>query len=438
MTNIRALAAQALAPLLRHQGSLKTLMPAALDNCPERDRALLQNLCYGVMRYQPQLSRVSRQLLKKPFGARDYDVLALLWVGLFQLEHLRIPEHAAISETVDATDALKKSWAKGLINATLRRYQREAEQLKAKLSEDEIYQYNHPQWFISKLQHNWPDQWQQILQQNNESAPMTLRVNRSRVSRETYLDELFDEGTSAQVTTFSNDGIQLETPCDVYSLPGFHEGEVSVQDEAAQLSAELLDLGPGHRFLDACAAPGGKLCHALENQPHLASATAIELEASRATRIADNLERIRQEANVIVGDASRQDWWNGEAFDRILVDAPCSATGVIRRNPDIKYLRKGEDIATLSNLQLAVLKNCWQMLAAGGRLVYATCSIFPQENERLLKRFFAEVTDATHIPIDADWGIECDYGRQLFPQANGHDGFYYAVLEKQLDSEARS
>ena len=430
MTNVRSLAARTLAPLLRHQGSLKTLMPAALAECPERDRGLLQQLCYGVMRHQPQLSRISRTLLKKPFGPRDYDVLALLWVGIYQLDHLRIPEHAAISETVAGTESLAKHWAKGLLNAVLRRYQREFELIQADLADDPIYRYNHPEWFIEKLKHNWPEHWQQVLEQNNLHAPMTLRVNPAQSSRDDYLTMLTDDGIEASACAFSRHGIQLAQPCDVEDLPGFHEGEVSVQDEAAQLSADLLDLQPGQRLLDACAAPGGKLCHALELQPDI-DATAIELEQSRVGRIHDNLSRLGLNANVLVADAAENGWWDGQAFDRILVDAPCSATGVIRRNPDIKYLRKGEDVASLSNIQLAVLNNCWQMLAPGGRLVYATCSIFPQENERLIGRFMKQADDATLVTIDAEWGEPRPAGRQLMPQAGGHDGFYYAVLEKR-------
>lgn len=429
MTNVRTLAARTLAPLLRHQGSLKTLMADALAQCPERDRGLLQQLCYGVMRHQPQLSRISRTLLKKPFGPRDYDVLALLWVGIYQLDHLRIPAHAAISETVGGSESLAKHWAKGLLNAVLRRYQREHEQILEKLADDPVYRYNHPEWFIEKLKHNWPEHWQQILEQNNLNAPMTLRVNPAKSSRDDYLAMLNEAGIDARACDFARHGIQLLHPCDVDDLPGFSDGEVSIQDEAAQLSGELLALEPDQRLLDACAAPGGKLCHALELQPTL-DATAIELEQSRVGRIHDNLARLDLTADVKVADAAQQDWWDGQPFDRILVDAPCSATGVIRRNPDIKYLRKGEDIKALSDIQLAVLNNCWQMLKPGGRLVYATCSIFPQENERLLNRFIKQTDDALQLPIDAAWGEARPYGRQLMPQADGHDGFYYAVLEK--------
>ncbi len=432
--NIRILAAETLAPLLRHQGSLNAVLPAALERCPERDRPLLQQLCYGTMRDFHRLNLLATQLLRKPFQARDYDIRALLLLGLYQLRSLRIPAHAALHETVAACTGLQKSWAKGLLNGTLRHYQREAERLEAALSQREAWQYNHPDWLISKLRHNWPEHWQQILAGNNaEPAPLTLRINRQQCSRDAYLRQLAAEGTEAQATPFSPDGISLAQACDVDSLPGFREGACSVQDEAAQLAVGLLDLQPGQRVLDACAAPGGKLCHILEAQPQLAAVEAVELEARRLPRIEENLARIGLRATLHLGDAAATDWWDGQPFDRILLDAPCSATGVIRRNPDIKYLRKGEDIQPLTEIQWAILRNCWQLLKPGGRLVYATCSIFPQENERLIGRFIQQQPDALHKPIDAAWGLERPLGRQLFPSPGGHDGFYYAVLEKTAD-----
>ncbi|MBY4677728.1 16S rRNA (cytosine(967)-C(5))-methyltransferase RsmB [Marinobacterium arenosum] len=433
-TNLRALAASTLAPLLHHQGSLKSQMASALAQCEPRDRALLQAICYGVMRYQPQLAALSKLLLKRPFKARDLDVRALLWVGLYQLEHLRVPPHAAISETVAAAETLGKGWAKGLLNAVQRRYQRERNTLYEQLQSEPSFRYNHPGWLIDKLQHNWPDHWQQILEQNDHNGPMTLRVNVARISRDDYLQQLQEAGIAARPCRFAKQGLTLAEPCDVSVLPGFDDGLVSVQDEAAQLAGELLQLEPGQRLLDACAAPGGKLCHALELQSGLADTVAVELDAGRAERIEQNLERLDLQAALVIGDASSDDWWDGTAFDRVLVDAPCSATGVIRRNPDIKYLRRSEDIKALADLQLAVLSNSWRMLKPGGRLVYATCSIFPQENERLVQRFLKQTDDACHCPIEADWGLPCDTGRQLLPQRDGHDGFYYAVLEKAKKS----
>lgn len=428
--NIRAIAARALGPVIARKESLNTALPRALEQCQENERALLQQFCYGTMRFLSRLETLAKHLLKKPFKPQDQDIYALVLLGLYQLLEMRIPAHAAISETVEAASQLNKDWAKALLNAILRRLQREQDELLESLSAQDEFNYIHPQWMIAKLQHNWPDQWIDILEQNNQQPPMTLRVNRRQTDRENYLQQLSNSGIAASATPYSNVGIQLETPVDVSSLPEFDSGSVSVQDEAAQLSGVLLDLQAGQRVLDACAAPGGKLCHILEHQPDLDHVTAIELEDNRALRIQENLTRLQLTAEVIVADAATKDWWDGTTYDRILVDAPCSATGVIRRNPDIKHMRQSEDIKALAELQLAILQNCWQMLKQGGRLVYATCSVFPQENERVIERFIKSQTDANHLPIEASWGIERPFGRQLFPQTEGHDGFYYAVLVK--------
>ncbi len=436
--NVRALAAQVLAPLLRQHGSLSTHLPDHLAHCPERDRALLQQLCYGTMRELFRLEQLAKRFLRKPFKQQDLDIQALLLIGLWQLRSSRIPAHAALNETVDACTALNKSWAAKLLNAILRRFQRERDEAEQALASDEMFQWNHPQWMISKLQHNWPDHWQSILQANDTQAPMTLRVNKRLLTREAALQKLADASIFAEPCPFSADGIRLNKATDVADLPGFAEGELSVQDEAAQLAAGLLDLSDKQRVLDACAAPGGKLCHLLEHNAHLQDVVAIELEPERAQRIHDNLHRLglQLECEVLTNDATSRDWWNGHLFDRILIDAPCSGTGVIRRHPDIKLLRRGEDIAALAHVQLNILANLWTMLKPGGRLVYATCSIFGQENERVIERFLQQQSDALHKPIDAEWGEARPFGRQLFPQIDGHDGFYYAVLDKQVDDKS--
>lgn len=435
--NVRALAAQVLAPLLRQHGSLSTHLPAHLAHCPERDRALLQQLCYGTMRELFRLEQLANHFLRKPFKQQDLDIHALLLIGLWQLRSSRIPAHATLNETVDACAALNKPWASKLLNAILRRYQREQKQVEEALAQDAAFQWNHPQWMISKLQHNWPEHWQSILQANDQQAPMTLRVNNRLLTREKALQKLQEADIPATACQFSDDGIGLGSPCDVSALPGFTEGELSVQDEAAQLAAGLLAAENGQRVLDACAAPGGKLCHLLEQNTHLQDVIAVELEPERGQRIHDNLHRLGLQlgCEVLTADASSQDWWDGQLFDRILIDAPCSGTGVIRRHPDIKLLRRGEDIAALASVQLSILNNLWSMLQPGGRLVYATCSIFGQENERVIERFIKQHPDAIHQPIDAPWGEARPFGRQLFPQPDGHDGFYYAVLDKQVDDK---
>ena len=428
--NIRALAAEVVGDILNHHGSLKACLPEALDRCPANERPLLTQLCYGVMRDYHTLNVIAAQLFNRPIKPRDYDIRALVLIGLYQLRELRIPEHAILNETVEATYQLDKEWARKLVNAVLRRYTRERDSLDACIEKSEPATYKHPDWMIQKLKGNWPDHWQSILEGNNHQGPLTLRINTALVSRETYLAQLAEAGLEAEATEHSPQGIRLAQSTLIPELPGYNEGWFSVQDEAAQLAGQLLPVPENGRVLDACAAPGGKLTHLLELHP-TADVTAIELEPRRMAKVEENLERLGLNAGLIVGDASSSDWWDQKLFDAILVDAPCSAVGVIRRNPDIKYLRKNEDIGQLANTQLAVLNNLWGMLAPGGTLVYATCSVFTQENERLIARFLKQDNiDAEHQSIDAAWGLERDYGRQLFPQTQSHDGFYYAVLKK--------
>lgn len=409
------------------------MLPEALAMCPEQDRALLRQLCYGTLRDFYRLDAIAGALLKRPFQLKDLDLHALLLIGLYQLRSLRTPAHAAVSETVDGTRELNKEWAGKLLNAVLRRYQREHETIETALEQDERFRWNHPLWMIDKLRHNWPDHWQAILSANDVQGPMTLRVNKRLLTTEGALEKLTDNGLPAERSPFAHDAITLPEAVDTTRIPGFDQGMFSVQDEAAQLACELLDLRPGQRLLDACAAPGGKLCHLLESAPSLAEVVAVEMEPSRLERVRDNLERLKlsHECILHLGDAGARDWWNGVPFDRILIDAPCSGTGVIRRNPDIKLLRRNEDILGLANLQMNLLENLWGLLAEGGRLVYATCSIFPQENERIIERFVKLHADARVMPVPLGCGVERPYGRQLFPIKGGHDGFYYAILTKE-------
>ena len=434
MTDVRLAATQILTSLLQQQGSLSSLLPDYLKQVSARDTGLLQQLVYGTTREYFRLDALTQYLLKKPFQAKDADLQACLLIGLYQLRELRIPEHAVIHETVELAKRLNKEWATGLINAVLRRYQREAVELDQQLSQQsDLYHWNHPEWMVTKLQHNWPDHWQQILIQNDIRAPMTLRVNKHLLTTETFHSKLAEEGIHAQLGQLSAQAIILEEPMDVLDIPGFDLGECSVQDEAAQLSAALLDVQPGERVLDACAAPGGKLCHLLEHHANSAAQVdAVELNPLRIPRIRENLNRLQlsEYCRVFEGDASSQDWWDGVAYDRILVDAPCSGSGVIRRNPDIKLLRQNEDLLKLATLQMAILENLWQILKPGGTLLYATCSIFPQENERIIERFCKQHTDALHEPLAISIGLVRPYGTQFFPQLNSHDGFFYAKLIK--------
>ena len=431
MANPRLLAAQALTSVLEHKGSLASSLPKALEAAEHGDRALIQQLCYGTCRHFPQLELIAEQLLHKPMKPQDQDIYALILMGLYQIKAMRTPDYAAVDATVQAAKASGKRWADKLINGVLRSYIRGGKDLEEVLSEHESYCYNHPQWFISKLSNHWPDLWQDILAANDPQAALTLRVNTSKISRDDYMAALTEAGHSAKKCQYSDVGVQLDKPSDVVKLPGFEEGWFSVQDEAPQLCTQMLELSPSLHVLDACAAPGGKTCHLLEAQDM--SVVAVELEERRIQRMEDNLFRMDLQAEIICADASEpEQWWDGKAFDRILLDAPCSATGVIRRNPDIKMLRSSEDVLELAQLQLKLLTNLWPLLKPGGFLLYATCSVLRQENDRLVKRFLKQQEDAVHIPIEADWGLKLEVGRQLFPNPSSHDGFYYAKLQKPL------
>jgi 16S rRNA (cytosine967-C5)-methyltransferase len=429
--NPRLAAARALAAVLSGKASLNSSLPAQLDKVEDRDRGLTQDLAFGTARWQPRLDLLAAQLLQKPFKAADADVQALLLVGLYQLFYTRIPAHAAIGETVGCADKLKKPWAKGLLNAVLRRAQREGEALLAGMERDPVVRTAHPRWLQKALKAFWPEQWEAICAANNAHPPMILRVNRRHHSRDAYLALLTKTGVGASACQFSRDGIVLTEACDVRSLPGFAEGWVSVQDEAAQLSADLLELAPGQRVLDACCAPGGKTCHLLEAEAGLAHLVAIDLEAKRLTRVRENLDRLQLDAELIACDArDTASWWDGKPFQRILLDAPCSATGVIRRHPDIKLTRQADDIPALAALQGELLDALWPTLEVGGMLLYATCSSLPTENTEVIEAFLARTPGARELDLATEAGIRQPHGRQLLAQEGGHDGFYYAKLIK--------
>lgn len=429
--NPRLAAARALAAVLNGKASLGSSLPPLLDKVEPRDRSLAQDLAFGTARWQPRLQLLADKLLQKPFKAADRDVEALLLIGLYQLLHTRIPAHAAIGETVACVDKLKKSSLKGLLNAVLRNAQREHAAIFAELERDPVLHTAHPRWLQKRLKADWPEQWHAICAANNEHPPLLLRVNRRHGSRDDYLAELRSAGIDAEACSYSRDGIRLLAPCDVKTLPGFAEGRVSVQDEAAQLAADLLDLAPGQRVLDACAAPGGKTCHLLEAQPDLAEVIALDLEPGRLARVQENLDRLQLKATLIAADGrATKVWWDGKPFQRILLDAPCSATGVIRRHPDIKLTRQADDISALAQLQGELLDALWPTLEVGGVLLYATCSVLPQENSDNIAAFLARTPGARELDIAGPFGLKPAHGRQLLPQVDGHDGFYYAKLIK--------
>jgi 16S rRNA (cytosine967-C5)-methyltransferase len=423
---MRAVAAQVM--LAVEQGrSLSQCLPPALNRLAETDRPALQALCFGTCRWFFQLDDELQGRLKKPLKPADRVIHHLMLVALFQLRHSERASYAVLNETVEACRALDKPHLTGLVNAILRAAEREG----APGVTSDYLRFAHPPWMVEKLRHNWPDDWPSILEANNTQAPMTLRVNARRFTREAYLDLLSDAGIEARATSFAPHGLQLASPVPVERLPYFADGAVSVQDEAAQLCTTLLDLAPGQRVLDACAAPGGKTCAILEACEDLSEVVAVDESADRLPRIEENLARLDLNARVQQADAAQtDDWWDGQAFDRILLDVPCSATGVIRRHPDIKLLRRESDIVPLAGIQLGLLNALWQTLKPGGRLVYATCSVFPQENHRIIRRFLKQTDHAALLEPDLLWGRDTGAGRQLLPTPQSHDGFFYAVLEK--------
>lgn len=430
--NTRSLAARVVSQVVAEGQSLTAALAPALTQIGGRDRGLLRELCYGTLRWYSQLQYLLRRLLDKPLKPSEREVHALLLVGLYQIIHLRVPDYAAVSEAVAAARGLKKSWAAGLVNAVLRNFQRRRIALLADLEQDKASLSAHPLWLLQRLQEDWPTDWPAVVIANNARPPIGLRVNLARLSRQAYLDRLAAAGFEALPTLFGSAGITLAQACEVDDLPGFREGLVSVQDAAAQLTVELLDLQPGLRVLDACAAPGGKTCHILESEPHLGHLLALDVDAERLHRVSGNLERLNLSAQLAVGDAGAPEhWWDGLPYDRILLDAPCSATGVIRRHPDIKVLRQAADIAPLARRQRLLLERLWPLLTPGGMLVYATCSLLKQENELVIADFLAAQADADEQDIAAPWGRPALHGRQILPGEGGMDGFFYARLSKR-------
>lgn len=429
--NLRGCAAQVLSKVIHDGQSLTAALDATLPKLKDgQDRAFVQALCFGVIRHYFELDFVLRQLMNKPLKPKDTDIRALLLTGLYQLSHMRVKAHAAVSETVAATS--HKPWSKSLVNAILRQYLRDAESLRQACAEDEQARQNHPDWMIRLIEDCWPDQTAQILAANDQAPPMALRVNLRRTSRDVYLARLNTDGIAAQAMTCCGTAIMLDQPLGVEQLPGFADGLVSVQDSAAQLAAELLDAQPGQRVLDLCAAPGGKTAAILERQPLLQSMLAIDVDEHRLQRVAENLSRLRLSAETLAADASQltPSELGERTFDRILLDAPCSGFGVIRRHPDIKLLRRESDIAALEALQAKILDAAWKLLAPNGILLYATCSILKQENEAQIGAFLQRHTDAREINIQAGWGESRPHGRQILTGTLQMDGFYYAKLHK--------
>lgn len=425
----RANAARVIAEVMQQHRSLNGVLSNALLALPENERSLCQQICYGVIRWQPQLQAIAAQLIKKPLKKKDGDISALLLCGLYQLRAMRIPAHAALSETVNACKQLGKPWATGLVNASLRNYQRDQSKFDDLALQHDSAKYAHPDWLIERIKQDWPQQWQAILDANNQQPPMILRVNQQHDSRDHYLERLHDVDIAAKAISQTAHGILLDSPCDVYQLPDFEQGHVSVQDGAAQQVAKLLDIKPNQHILDACAAPGGKTCHILESQTDN-TVTALDIDPKRLLQITQNTDRLKLNSKLIAADAGDIDaWWDGQKFDRILIDAPCSGTGVIRRHPDIKLLRRPDDIASLAEKQQQLLENLWPLLNTGGLLVYTTCSALKQENEQQIMNFLQQHPDAQEKIVDDPPATRASAGYQRLPGDDELDGFYYACLQ---------
>jgi len=428
---VRGIAAEILLAVVEGK-SLSDVFPQGAEYVADSDRALLRELCYGTLRFYHRLAALVNPLLQKPLKNEDRDLHLLLLIGAYQLAYLRVADHVAVSMTVDAVDALDKSWARNFVNAVLRNFQRQHEELSLKLKPSEMV--SHTPWLFRQINAAWPEQAADIFAANNHQAPMTLRVNRQHVTREKYLQQLIDSGIEATACAQSGDGITLAKAMNVQQLPGFAEGNVSVQDEAAQIAALLLNPQSGERVLDACCAPGGKTCHLLEiagPNTKTGELIAVDNQPERLTRVEENLERLQLQAAVIAADAGdTAAWWDGELFDAILLDAPCSGSGVIRRHPDIKLLRRETELTQFAAEQRRLLDALWKTLKPGGRLLYATCSILPVENENVVAGFIADHSDASSTEIHLHGGILQAHGYQLLPKINGHDGFFYALLIK--------
>ena len=432
----RAVAAEVVDGVIAGGQSLDAAIAEHESKLAPSERSLLRMLCFGTVRNHWRLQHWIGQLLNRPLKKRDSVINALLAVGLFQLQDTRIPDHAAVSQTVEAARQLRRPKLAGLLNACMRRFGRE--NIAERSADGAEAKWNHPQWLIERLRDDWPDDFEAILEANDARAPMWLRANSARQSATEYRARLELDEKPSELLEGVPDAIRLAEPCGVEDLPGFADGDASVQDAAAQIPAHWLMVDSPNRVLDACAAPGGKSGHLMELGGVDFQLTAIDSDARRIERVRENHERLGLDATITVADASKpEEWWDGTPFDAILLDAPCSATGVIRRHPDIKLLRRASDIDDLSALQEATLSALWPLLAPGGRLLYVTCSVLAAENNGVVQGFLKANDDAVEDAVLPNNNIRdlmrrkaC--GFQILPGTAEMDGFYYACLVKKV------
>ncbi|MCR9192792.1 MAG: 16S rRNA (cytosine(967)-C(5))-methyltransferase RsmB [Gammaproteobacteria bacterium] len=419
-SNDRAIALQHLVRCIETQQPLQAV-----------ESPLTKALCFGVTRYYPRLECIASHLVTK--HPKDLTVWICILMGLYQIDTMDMPDYAAVQETVALLQTAKKVWAKGFVNAILRRYCRERAAIEIMFKDDPVFTYAHPAWLIEKIQQDWPEDWRSMLQANQAHPPFSLRINTQQTNRDAYQARLITAAIPHQPLAHTEAGVILEQACNVQDIPGFMTGDVSIQDGAAQLAGPLLDLSPGMRVLDACCAPGGKISQILDLVPQLASCVGIDIDAKRIQRVRDNCERLQIHPDLQTADAGQPEtWWDGVPFDRILLDAPCSATGIIRRHPDIKLLRHLEDIHTVTAIQTHLLKVLWPLVAPGGILLYATCSIMPEENEKQIATFLENHPDATLNADPQSWGRVTGHGWQILPGEDQMDGFFYAKIEKTV------
>src|ERR1700691_938809 len=433
----RSLAAHAVARILREGVTLDAALKSALAAADSKLAPSVRSLSYGAVRGYYRHEAILGRMLSAPVRSLDPLVRALLSVALYELEDERTPEYAVVDAAVQTAKATDAARAAGLINAVLRRYLRERKSLDAEIARNPATRHASPVWLADRLRADWPVRWTQLLAAGDAQAPMWRRVNRRLGTADDYLQQLRAAGIGARAETRVPQAVVLDSPCDVHALPGFADGWVSVQDLAGQCVAFPLGLKAGQRVLDACAAPGGKTALIAEREPQLTKLVAVDVDPKRLERIRENLKRGNLSAEVIAADAGTPAaWWDGVPFDRILLDAPCSALGVIRRHPDIRIRKSPSEIDKLPRLQARLLAAAWRLLASGGRLVYATCTVTRSENRDLVAEFLRGTPDAASLPAAqrAGWpgfGEADDFGRQILPGEAGADGFYYAALTKQ-------
>jgi 16S rRNA (cytosine967-C5)-methyltransferase len=426
--NARLAAVAAVSAVLEDHMTLNEHFQSASGLSP-RDAAYARHLAYGVLRWLSALEWIAGELTDRPIKKREKDIKLLVLVGIFQIWKDETADHAAVHATAECARLLGKHWAVGLVNAVLRRFQREQKELLTRLGETRE-QHAHPAWLLDALKKDWPETWTEIVSQNNTQAALWLRHNPSKSDRQALLDNLQSKEFTVSSHSLAKDALSIAPAAAVQNIPGFADGEVSVQDPAAQLAATYVDPQPGERILDACAAPGGKTCHLLERQPDI-NLLALDRDTERLKLIRENLDRLGLNCKLKTADAGcPNDWWDGKPFDKILLDAPCSTTGVIRRHPEIKWLRDEKQVQNAIRAQKTLLSSLWPLLNAGGILVYATCSILKSENHEQIHGFLSDHADAEIVgPGDSPDKTSLP-GRQIAPGEEGMDGFYYAIIRK--------